>query len=163
MPPIHASFDDMAGSKPPSRPMFTGQQGEHLQTIDHRQHAPTPIPNLRKSLTSIKDNTLSSLERRRVACQVHREPNNFVRPSAAPQRELFGALVECLHVPGLLRKSVRGLRDVRWMSELTVEMSVRKGPATMQFARTLGPKELARDMVRLLRPAFAAASENHKI
>src|SRR5215470_2453992 len=38
-----------------------------------------------------------------------------------------------------------------------LEMSVRNGPAWMQFTRTLGPKACAKAMVRAFRPALAAA------
>ena len=36
-------------------------------------------------------------------------------------------------------------------------MSVRKGPAMMQFTRTVGPNALAKPSVRVLRPALAAS------
>lgn len=54
-------------------------------------------------------------------------------------------------------KNIYGKKTWR-QTRLTVEMSVKNGPATMQLARTLGPKVTASDMVRLLRPALAAAS-----
>jgi hypothetical protein len=37
------------------------------------------------------------------------------------------------------------------------EMSVRNGPAMMQFTRTVGPKALAKPSVRAFRPALAAS------
>lgn len=55
------------------------------------------------------------------------------------------------------RQSLENQISPSLLLEPTFEMSVKKGPATMQLARTLGPKATARAMVKLFKPALAAA------